>query len=176
MIDPYNQIATKASKQPEVSRRSVINAGLTAGTILTVVTASRGKATAADEHADHSMAQMDHMDPDGVRYQSVIDAALSCVNRGDVCLNHCITILSSGDTSMKDCIRTVSAMLPMCATMARYAALQASRLKDLAKLCVDVCSDCEAECRKHADHHAACHACAEACANCIKECKSLIAA
>jgi Cys-rich four helix bundle protein (predicted Tat secretion target) len=151
-----------------ISRRTLVEATLAAGAILAAATGSGGIAAAADEHAGQGM----EISGSGtVRYQSVIDAALSCVNRGDVCLNHCITVISSGDVSMKDCIRTVSAMLPMCAMMAWYAALDATRLKDLAKVCIDVCSDCEAECKKHAD--AAFRACAES--NCIKECKALVA-
>ena len=167
-----NQTEARESVRMTISRRTLVEATLAAGAILAASTGPGGIAAAADEHAGHGMG----ISGSGtVRYQSVIDAALSCVNRGDVCLNHCITVLSSGDVSMEDCIRTVSAMLPMCATMARYAALEATRLKDLAKVCIDVCSDCEAECKKHAEHHAACRACAESCANCIKECKALVA-
>ncbi len=149
-----------------LSRRSVMSASLAAAVVLAAPSAV---VAAADSHAGH-----DH--GGGAKYQNVIDAALACVNRGDVCINHCITLLGSGDTSLKDCIRTVSAMLPMCAALARLAALEAGRLKELAKLCIDVCADCEAECKKHAEHHAVCKACAESCAACIKECKALIAA
>jgi Cys-rich four helix bundle protein (predicted Tat secretion target) len=104
-----------------ISRRKAV---LAAGAILAAATGPGGIAAAADEHARHGVG----ISGSGtVRYQSVTDAALSCVNRGDVCLNHCVTVLSSGDVSMKDCIRTVSAMLPMCAMMARYAAPALSR-------------------------------------------------
>ena len=173
MLDNPNLASANTFSKTEISKRTLVKAGLAAGAVVTAAFASTHTSVAADEHAGH---HMEHGDGGSARYQSIIDAALTCVNRGNVCLNHCITLLSSGDTSMKDCIRTVSAMLPMCATLASYAGLEASRLKDLAKLCIDVCSDCEAECKKHADHHAPCRACAESCATCIKECKALIGA
>lgn len=130
-------------------------------------------AAAAAEHEHHHGQHGEHQHH-GPRHQRVVDAALACVNRGEVCIDHCIGLLSSGDTSLKDCIRTVSAMLPMCAALARLAALDARRLKDLARVCIDVCADCETECKRHAEHHTACKACAESCAECIRVCKALL--
>lgn len=171
MIDHTSFVSVGAVPAKRISKRAMLGASLTT-VILAAPLASSGIAVAAsDSHTGHDIGH-----GGAARYQSVIDAALTCVNRGDVCLNHCITLLGSGDTSLKECIRTVSAMLPMCAALARFAALEAGRLKELAKLCIDVCEDCEAECKKHADHHAACKACGESCAACIKECKTLIGA
>jgi Cys-rich four helix bundle protein (predicted Tat secretion target) len=73
-----------------------------------------------------------------------------------------------GDKSLADCMRSVSAMLPVCAAMNRLAIQDAKRLKDLAKVCADICRDCEAECRKHEFHHVECKRCAEACAATVK--------
>jgi len=159
-----------------ISRRRILGATVGGGVALLALAGLSRSAQSADEHAEHMMQHGDMHHGDAPRHQPVIDAALACVNRGDVCLDHCITLLGEGDTSLKVCARTVSAMLPMCAALARYAALDAPRLKELARLCIDVCSDCETECRKHQDHHAACRACAESCANCITACKTLIAA
>ena len=78
-------------------------------------------------------------------------------------------MLGTGDTSLKGCLRSVSEMMPMWLTLARLAALDALRLKELAKVCGDVCDDCLKECKKHADHNAACKACAETCEACNKE-------
>jgi len=108
----------------------------------------------------------------GPRHQALIDSALKCINRGEVCIEHCMQLLGTGDTSLKDCIRSVSGMLPMCAALVRLGALDAKRLKALARVCIDVCADCEEECKKH-DKHAQCRDCAESCAECIKECKRL---
>ncbi len=149
--------------------------GLTGG--LGLITASAATAQAEEhdvhQHEGHAAADggAEHSAP--AVHQSLIDAALKCVNRGEVCTNHCIGLLSKGDTSLKDCIRTVSAMLPMCAALVRLAALESPRLKELAKLCADVCEDCEKECKKHAEHHAACKACAESCRECIDACKKV---
>ncbi len=135
--------------------------------------AAAGAATMAmtsEASAEHDHSKMGH----GAKNQALIDAALACVNRGEVCLEHCMRLIADGDTSIKDCMRTVSAMLPMCTALAKMAALDARRLKDFVKVCRDVCADCEDECKKHADKHAQCKACQDSCAACIKECKALI--
>jgi Cys-rich four helix bundle protein (predicted Tat secretion target) len=126
------------------------------------------------EHHHHDMAAMgEDVPPSNV---ALVAAALHCVKMGEACFNHCVQTLSRGDTSMKECIRTTSSMLPMCTVLARFGAMDAKRLKELAKLCIDVCGDCRAECEKHKDHHATCKACMESCAACIDECKKLVAA
>jgi Cys-rich four helix bundle protein (predicted Tat secretion target) len=108
--------------------------------------------------------------------QDLLDAALLCVNRGEACIDHCAKQLGAGDTSVKDCMDSVSTMLPMCSTAARFAAFDAPRLKEVVKLCVDVCNDCEKECRKHEQHHAQCKNCADSCAAFINEGKKVIGA
>lgn len=134
-----------------------------------------GADTAAAEEGSH--AGMDHAAMMGpAKHQVLIDKALVCINRGEVCLNHCLAMMSMGDTTLKDCMATVSAMLPMCGGLAKLAALDAPRLKDYAKVCMDTCTDCEKECRKHEDKHTICKACAESCADCIKACKALLGA
>ncbi len=155
------------------TRRSVIRGLTVAATGLLVATEAVAQAAggAAGGHDHHQ-----HAGHDGARHKALIDVALKCVGSGEVCLDHCYKLLGTGDTSLKDCVRTVSAMLPMCAALIRFAALDASRLKELAKLCIDVCADCETECKKHQEHHALCRACAESCAECIGACKKLIAA
>jgi Cys-rich four helix bundle protein (predicted Tat secretion target) len=123
-----------------------------------------------------------HVSPEGqattgpTKNQYLLDAALLCVNRGESCIDHCAKQLGAGDTSMKDCMESVSAMLPMCSAVARFAAFDAPRLKEVVKLCVDVCSDCEKECRRHEQHHAQCKNCADSCAAFINEGKKVIGA
>jgi hypothetical protein len=73
-------------------------------------------------------------------------------------------------------MNSVSTMLPMCTAVARFAAFDAPRLKEVVKLCVDVCNDCEKECRKHEQHHAQCKNCADSCAAFIREGKKVIGA
>ncbi|WP_280138530.1 Csp1 family four helix bundle copper storage protein [Methyloceanibacter methanicus] len=124
-----------------------------------------GAGQARAEHAHH-----------GAKHDDLTRLALECVGHGEACVAHCITVIGSGDTSLIDCLASVNAMLPMCATLARYAATDAKRLTALAKVCIDVCDDCAKECEKHADEHEACKACGDACVACIKACKEAIGA
>lgn len=156
--------------QTIVDRRTLIAA---AGLVVAAGVAG-SKTLAAEEGAvDHSQHGASTA---GVEHQALITAAVDCLNKGNVCVNHCVASLSTGDTMLKDCLKTVLAMLPMCETLAALAAQDAARLKEFAKVCMDVCDDCEKECRKHETHHATCKSCAESCAACIKECKALIGA
>jgi Cys-rich four helix bundle protein (predicted Tat secretion target) len=161
----------KSDAELSVSRRAAL---IAAGAV--VATGLLRPAHAGEkDHAGHDMAEMGKAAAKAATgHQSVVDAALDCVKRGEACIPHCIDLMSQGDTSLKGCLQSVSAMMPMCAALARFAALDSPRLKELAKLCADVCEDCEKECKKHAEHHAVCNACAESCAACAKECKTLV--
>lgn len=161
-----------------MDRRSFFAATLAAGAGIAATSlgsrrASADDAKSGDGHAGHDMEHMGQDHSALALHQELIDVALKCVNRGDVCVNHCLTSLATGDTSLKDCIRSVSAMLPMCSALAKLAALNSSRLRDVAKVCMDICDDCQKECDKHAEHHAACKACAQSCGECIDACKKL---
>jgi Cys-rich four helix bundle protein (predicted Tat secretion target) len=167
-----------------LSRRAALGLAVGAGLIPLLNFAGRAAADDDDHmsHMDH-MGQMDHMDHMGMdhsnglsQHQGVMDAALNCVKRGEVCFNHCVALLSKGDTSMKDCIRTVSAMLPTCSSLAQLAALDSPRLKEFASVCIKICEDCRDECKKHADHHAVCKNCMDSCTECIEQCRKLTAA
>ena len=162
-----DELQNAISGMPATRRQSLASLTALAGGIAAVA-ASAGSAT-AQTHDHHDHAGHGAANP----HQELIDAALTCVNRGNVCLNHCIGRLSSGDTSLKDCARTVSSMLPLCEALAKLGAIDAPLLKVFAKVCIYACDDCEKECRKHAQHHAECKACAESCAECIKACKTL---
>jgi Cys-rich four helix bundle protein (predicted Tat secretion target) len=118
-------------------------------------------------HESHTATQ-------ATKYQDLLDAALMCVNRGQACVDHCIKLLAAGDTSFKDCMGSVSTMLPMCTAVAKFAVFDVSRLKEVVKICVDVCGDCELECRKHEHHHAQCKNCADSCAAFIREGKKMV--
>lgn len=157
------------ARAPGIDRRAILATLAASAAALGV-----GTAALAQEGHEHHMSHDMGGHADAPAHQAVIDAALDCVKRGEICLSHCITLLGQGDTSLKDCIRTVTTMLPTCAALARLAALDAKRLGEFAKVCADICSDCQAECKKHQDHHAACKACAEACGTCVEECKKLV--
>jgi Cys-rich four helix bundle protein (predicted Tat secretion target) len=163
------------SQATNVSRRSLIAAGTASGLGLAALMAANTSAQAEGEHDTHGDHAKHGASPATTApRQALIDAALKCVNHGIVCVNHCLTDLGTGSTMLKDCIRSVSAMIPMCEALAKLGALDAARLKDLAKVCIDVCDDCAKECKKHAEHHAQCKACGESCLACIEECKKVI--
>jgi Cys-rich four helix bundle protein (predicted Tat secretion target) len=137
-----------------VSRRSLL-AG--AATLL----AGIGQATSAQAAAAKGA-------PRASPHQAIVEATKRCETVGTACLKHCQRLTRRGDKSLAECMRSVSAMLPVCTAMNRLASQDAKHLKELAKVCADICRDCEGECRKHEFHHVECQRCAEACAATVK--------
>lgn len=172
--------ATTPSDPAIVSRRSALALGGAAVAGLSALAASSASVLAQDhdhshhDHTGHDNAGHDHggHKPD-TQHQAVIDRAMDCVAKAEACVSHCIASLAKGDTSLAECLESVLGMMPMCTAVARLAALDAPRLKDVAKLCADICVDCEKVCRKHEAHHAVCKACADACAHFAKESRKL---
>lgn len=104
---------------------------------------------------------------------AIIDAALDCLKTGQACNDHCIELIKSGDTSIANCMDSLTESLAMCDALAQMASYQSSHLAAVTKVCISVCEDCEKECRKHEDDHAECKACADSCKDCIKACKEI---
>lgn len=153
-----------------VSRRAALR--FAAGAAVLGLAASAAEASQPNEHqGSHDGHGAAAMRP---KYQALIDAAQVCMGKGEVCMAHCIDMMKAGDTSMADCMQSVQAMLPMCATLARLSALEAKRLKAFVAVCRDVCLDCAAECKPHAKEHAVCKACMESCEACATECKIIL--
>ena len=113
------------------------------------------------EHSKHDM--------------NLIDAATNCVKNGQICSDHCIKLVKADDTSIADCLGTVSELLAACNALAILASYQSSHLPTFVKSCIAICEDCEKECRKHEDKHVECKNCAEACKDCIAACKKVAA-
>ncbi|MGO8999220.1 MAG: four-helix bundle copper-binding protein [Polyangiaceae bacterium] len=105
---------------------------------------------------------------------SVIDVAFDCQKKGEACVDHCVRMLVTGDTSMADCIVAVREMLPGTEALARLAATGSKHLPAAARLAIEVCEACEAACRKHAQVHAVCRECADSCARTIAACHKLV--
>lgn len=157
---------------PATNRRELLAGAALAGLALPLA----GTAAAAESgHHDHT-SHGSHGGHSGPHHPELTKQALNCVGLGEACVEHCIRVMSTGDTSLTDCLIAVNAMLPLCATLARYAASDAKRLKELAGVCIDVCDDCAVECEKHADHHEECKVCGEACRDLITSLKQLTAA
>lgn len=126
-------------------------------------------ATAADH--DH-----DHHHHDGAHaWQAVLDTAGICVEKGEICLTHCLVLLGEGDRSMAGCAASVRDMLATCRALIGLAAAESKFAPKFAALCAEVCEACQAECKKHADKHKPCRECMESCAECAKACKAKLA-
>jgi Cys-rich four helix bundle protein (predicted Tat secretion target) len=105
--------------------------------------------------------------------QALIDAASDCIQRGQICLSHCLDLLSQGDKEMGDCAKSVNQMLAVCTAIQQLASQNSKHLPGLAKIAAEVCRDCEESCKKHADKHEECKACRDSCAACAKECRKI---
>jgi Cys-rich four helix bundle protein (predicted Tat secretion target) len=109
----------------------------------------------------------------GVANKALVGTSSDCVSKGELCLTHCVEMLSTGDKSMAGCAKSVNELLAVCGALLALAAQGAPSLGKLASVALDVCKRCEAECRKHA--HVPCKDCATACAACAAECKKIAA-
>ena len=107
-------------------------------------------------------------------YKALEAAAEGCTDAAEDCIEHCITMLSSGDKSMTECFAAVRAMKPMCEALKQLARLKSPHLKAHAATCAKACRDCEKACKPHTEHPP-CKACMEACAKCAAECEKAAA-
>ena len=118
------------------------------------------------EHHQHTMDQ---------GRMRVIEHAMDCVMKGEICIEHCLRLFKAGDTTVAECAATTHEMLASCTAMRQLATLDSRHLKDFMRVCVGVCEDCEKACREHENKHAECKACADSCADCIRVCKEYLA-
>lgn len=123
--------------------------------------AAKGK---KDSHASHST----HALPSAVS-KLALEAA-DCAVKGELCLSHCIELLSTGDTALGDCAKLTIEMIAICKATATMATVNSKNLKTTAKLAAEICSACAEECKKHAEHHETCKVCMDACLSCAKAC------
>jgi len=103
----------------------------------------------------------------------LISAAADCIQKGQVCINHCLYLLGQGNKEMAACAKSVSQMLAICGALQSLANQESSYLPKMAALAKDACDACEDECKKHSEKHEACKACGESCAACAKECRKI---
>lgn len=148
-----------------MNRRDLITAA--AGAAGAAAFMAAAPAFAGDEHAAHKAGAKPNM--------KLVDAAATCSKASEVCLAHCLTTFTTGDTSLSACAVVVNETIALCNALTRLAAAGSMHLADQAKVALAVCDHCEKECRKHADHHEVCKACADACVACIAECKKAAA-
>ncbi len=148
-------------------RDMLVGLGALAVTAGVASAAEKKEEAAHASHAGH--ADMTH------KNQALIDAALDCVKKGELCINHCLISFAAKDTTMAVCAKMVTEAMAVCTALSVTAALESKNLPALAKAAMAFCKDCEDECRKHEKTHATCKECADACAKCLIECKKLAA-
>jgi Cys-rich four helix bundle protein (predicted Tat secretion target) len=148
-----------------LSKSSVLaaTAAVSAATIVTSKISFAGEKTGNASH--------DHDSKD----KSLTAAASNCVSKGEACLQHCLDMLTTGNTTMANCSKAVREMLIYCNALSKASVQGSKHLKKLAAITLEACRECESECRKHAQHHEVCRECADSCAENIKQCKSIIA-
>jgi Cys-rich four helix bundle protein (predicted Tat secretion target) len=157
-----------------MDRRQFVRAGTSV-----MLASVAARALAEDEttgHEHHHEAKESYWGEGGARkYAALVEAAASCARTGEICLEHCLALLRTGNTSMARCSTTVSAMLPLCRAGLALAVQGSAHLKALAAVCARTCRDCEAACKEHASHHEACRWCMESCQRCAQECEKVAA-
>lgn len=99
-------------------------------------------------------------------------AAADCIQKGELCLSHCLDLLAQGEKEMAACAKSVNQVLAVCGALQQLVNQNSAYTAKLARIAMDVCKQCEDECMKHADKHQECKACGESCAACYKECQA----
>lgn len=143
-----------SQKEQGISRREILLAMGAAATA-----AYSGSATAAMPGHNHSK----HMS----QYSEVLDAANTCLDKGQRCIAHCLVSFVEGDTALAKCASKVHEMQAICGAFSYLLAANSEYSKDYSNICVAVCEDCAKVCREHDEHHE-CRECAEACESIVK--------
>ncbi len=120
----------------------------------------------ADDHSQHGGS--------APAKNTLSKSASDCVRTGEACLAHCIQMLSTGDTEMASCAKSVSQVIPLCAALQSLSNQNSAYAAKLAKVTMDACAACQKECEKFPQHDV-CKACGEACAECYKQCEKIAA-
>ncbi len=119
----------------------------------------------AEEHHHHHDTPMN---------AGLATATADCVQKGQICLNHCLELLGQGEKDMAECAKAVNQMLALCGALQALVNQNSRLVKNLAAVALEACKQCQEACKKHADKHEACKACGDSCAACAKECQKLL--
>ncbi len=132
------------------------------------VTTMAGLASASENMAGHAAGHAAAHHGGGVN-QALINSALDCMKTAEICINHCLDVLGTGDTSLAECGKVVQELETICSSLFKFASYDSKYLNGILAVAKQVCTDCEKECRKHKKHQS-CLDCADACVACLKEC------
>jgi len=149
-----------------MNRRNLI------GIVGAAAAAAAGRIVAADAAAQP--VEHDHNDHGGASgaFDALVATTTECINTGEACLDHCLTLLGRGERDLVQCARTVQSTIAACTALRQLVAVNSPRVKEFARLVALVCEDCKAECHKHAEH-VQCKKCEEACVACAKACRAI---
>ena len=165
-LNQYRMIAMTDkifSTQPDTQNAQGINRRQVLMAMGAVATAAyAGSAAAAMPGHDHSKHKAQHPD--------VLDAANTCLDKGQRCIAHCLVSFVEGDTELAKCASKVHEMQAICGAFSYLLAANSEYLKEYAGICASVCKDCAKECREHDEHHE-CRECAEACDDIVEAIK-----
>lgn len=131
-----------------------------------------GNAQAEAHHHDMSMHEHHHAAPANA---ALATSASDCIQKGEVCLSHCLELLGEGDKEMAACAKSVNQMLALCGALQQLTNQNSKLLPKMAALALEACEQCAEACKKHAEKHEQCKSCGESCAACAKECKKIAA-
>ncbi len=156
-------MTNKNEKISQDRRDVLIGAGVAGlGVLAAAATSSTAWAEGMEGHHHHAAAS---------QTKDLAKALHHCVATSEVCIDHCLDMFRSGDTTLADCAIIVQETMAFCEAHAKLASYNSTHLKAMNELGIKVCETCEKECRKH-EKHASCKACADACIDCIKACKA----
>lgn len=108
-------------------------------------------------------------------HATLIESAIECVLKSEICVAHCISTFNEGSTMLAKCSGLTLQTVATCTTLVKLGTLGSPSLNDMARVCIATCKACEAECQLHSSHHEECKACAVSCRACIAECEKLVA-
>lgn len=154
----------------------VVSSTALAHTVVTVAGCHASSSPGEAKQAKHHEEEHGKTAPEGgasPAMKALATAAAECVVAGDICLEHCLRLLSTGSPMMAACARQVQQMLAVCRATGSLAAMGSEYATEMAKLCEAACTACAQECEAHAGHHAECAACFEACKKTIAAVKAL---
>ncbi|AYV54619.1 four-helix bundle copper-binding protein [Leptospira kmetyi] len=140
--------------------------------------ASAGSLLAKESgHKHHESSKKSEKPASGAAPKKVdrktLEAASKCILNAEICLSHCEENLSTGDTMLADCLKTVKDTLALCKAFVSLGASNSPLTKEIAAVCIKACETCEKECRVHESHHEICKNCADSCKECIAELKKV---
>ncbi|MDI7186324.1 four-helix bundle copper-binding protein [Leptospira santarosai] len=136
--------------------------------------ASAGSLLAKGSDQNHSKSKRSEKYLSQKVDRTILEAASKCILNSEICLAHCDESLSSGDTMLANCLKTVKDTLVLCKAFVSLGSSHSPFAKEIAITCIKACEICEKECRTHESHDEICKNCADSCRECIVELKKVV--